>query len=70
MVADLMTRNRFVGSKNDEVVKLLGEVSCYVYYGDEPCYLLSLEGHRYQLEFGVNHSDRPGTVIDVSVSEY
>jgi hypothetical protein len=70
MVADLMARNRFVGSENKAVTELLGKGDCYVDYGDEPCYLVTIEGRLHQLEFGVNHSNRPGTVIDVSVSKY
>jgi hypothetical protein len=68
MVADLMTKKRFVGSRNDVVVRLLGPGDCYVVYDDEPCYRLTLDGNPYQLEFGINHAVRLGTVAYVTVN--
>src|SRR4051812_29641895 len=57
MLADLMRSRRFVGSRNDAVVQLLGPGTCYLGYGDEPCYPVILDGRRHQVEFWVNHSD-------------
>jgi hypothetical protein len=68
MVADLMTKKTFVGAKNDVVERLLGPRNCYVVYDDEPCYRLTLDGKPYQLEFGINHAERLGTVAYVTVN--
>jgi hypothetical protein len=67
MVADLLRGHDFLGRRHDTVTELLGPSTCYADYEDMPCYLVEVSGGaRQRLVFGVNHSDRPGTVIDVS----
>jgi hypothetical protein len=68
MIADLMRKHRFIGSKNISVTDLLGPGDCYFSYEDEPCYGVEFEGRYYQLGFGVNHSNRPGEVVSVSLT--
>jgi len=71
MVADLIKRHDFVGGKYEAVTGVLGASTCYADYDDIPCYLVEgVRGGRQQLVFGVNHSDRPGTVIHVSLWDY
>ena len=70
MVADLMRGRRFIGSKNKSVIELLGPGDCYLDYEDEPCYGVEFEGRYFQLGFGVNHSDRPGEVVQVSLTSW
>jgi hypothetical protein len=68
MVADLLRQHDFIGHKNDEVFQLLGSPTCYSEYSDMPCYDVEFsEGDRRSLIFGVNHSDRYGTVIDLEL---
>jgi hypothetical protein len=68
MVADLLRHHDFIEHKNDEVFELLGSPTCYAYYEDEPCYTLEFsDSDRRNFIFGVNHSDRPGTVIDLQL---
>jgi hypothetical protein len=52
------------------IVHLLGPANCYVAYGDEPCYVVTLDRPRYQLEFRLNHSDAPGTVTSVWLTHF
>jgi hypothetical protein len=70
MVADLVRRHRFLGSRNQAVYELLGSSTCYHGYEDEPCYRIRLDGKAFQLGFGVNHSDRPGEIVSVSIYKY
>ena len=68
MLADLLRHHDFIGHKNDEVFDLLGSPTCYADYGDMPCYTVEFsEGDRRSLVFGVNHSDRPGTVNGIGL---
>jgi hypothetical protein len=69
MVADLLRKTRFAGAQNQEVFDLLGKSSCYNGYEDEPCHYVEYEGRRFRLAFNVNHSDRPGEILSVSVIE-
>ncbi|HEY0971805.1 MAG TPA: hypothetical protein VGE02_12625 [Gemmatimonadales bacterium] len=69
MLADLAERHRLVGVHRDSIEALLGPNECYVAYEDEPCYSLELGEEPYDLQFGVNHSSRPGTVIGVRLVE-
>jgi hypothetical protein len=68
MVADLMRMRRFIGSKNQSVYELLGPGNCYLGNEDEPCYVVEFESRYFQLGFGVNHSDRAGEVVHVSLT--
>jgi hypothetical protein len=70
MIADLMRGRRFIGSKNKSVVELLGPGDCYLHYEDEPCYGVEFEGRYFQLGFGVNHSNRPGEVVNVTLTSF
>jgi hypothetical protein len=70
MVADLARQRRLVGLKADEVLRLLGKTDCYVHYEDEPCYVVTLDRPRYHLEFGVNHSEAPGTVTSMWLTHH
>jgi hypothetical protein len=69
MVADLMRKHRFLGLKNKSVFDLLGPSTCYLGSEDEPCYDIEFEGKSFQLGFGVNHSDKPGEVVYVSIRD-
>jgi hypothetical protein len=64
MLADLFKRHRFEGIASHEV-RALGENDCYVLYDDEPCYIVALDGIRYDLQFAVNHSYELGEVVGV-----
>jgi hypothetical protein len=71
MVADLLKGHDFIGSRYDAVTTVLGVSTCYADYDDVPCYLVEASnGTRQNLVFGVSHSDRPGTVIDVGLWDY
>ena len=65
MLASLFRDRLHAPQLNTEVFALLGPADCYVGYEDDPCYRVQLEDEAYQLEFPVNHSDRPGAVIAV-----
>jgi hypothetical protein len=63
MLAGLARRHRFVGGHRDVVVEVLGKSECYVGYEDEPCYRLQFDDGVVELQFPVNHSTQPGTVL-------
>ena len=67
MVASLLQSRRFVGEKNTDVFRLLGERTCYIGYEDQPCYELILGDKWYFLVFSVNHSNAPGTITGIDL---
>jgi len=69
MLAHFASTHAVLGRDYHEVLTLLGPSECYVDYEDEPCYWVQLNGRPYTLEFGVNHSDRPGFVVSVGLAE-
>jgi len=69
MVASLLRSFKFKEMQNEEVFNLLGESQCYLYYDDEPCYLIQYGTDSYRLGFGINHSDYPGKVIWVGLTK-
>jgi len=71
MVADLLKAHNFVGGSGNGVSTVLGSSTCY-WDHDDPCYLVESRGgfRRHMLVFGLNRSDRPGTVSDVYLWDY
>lgn len=69
MLAAFAATHEIVGRSYRQVVDLLGPSECYADYEDQPCYWVRLGGRPYTLVFGVNHSDRPGTVVSVELEE-
>jgi len=67
MVASLLRSQRFVGEKNIDLVRLLGERTCYIDYEDQPCYELILDDKWYFLVFSVNHSNALGTITGIDL---
>ena len=69
MVASLLRTYDFKEMQNEAVFDLLGESQCYLYYDDEPCYLIRYGTDSYHLGFGTNHSDNPGKIIWVGLTK-
>ena len=70
MVADLMRNHRFLGLENKSVFELLGPSTCYWGHEDEPCYSLEFDGRHFELGFGVNHSNRPGEIVQAAIRRF
>jgi hypothetical protein len=69
MLADLAHTHQLVGVQASTIINLLGPSECYASYDDAPCYKIAFDGTKHQLQFSVNHSDKPGRVIDVSLGQ-
>ena len=50
MLADLLRNRRLRGRPGAEVIALLGEPTCYAAQDGFPCYVVMLNGQRYQFE--------------------
>lgn len=65
MLASLFDRHTFVDKKNDYVYTLFGTSTSYYGYDEDPSYSIDLSGEQFQLQFGHNHSDSPGSIVHV-----
>lgn len=70
LLADLFDSHEFEEMDREGVETLLGDSKdCYVNYDDEPCYTVVLGESRYDLQFSLNHSNDPGSVVGVRLVE-